>query len=315
MGGGESSVSLDEASTDAEIRFQVLFCALDQGFLPPAYQHLVLDALAQAFPEAVARVLACLRSENGPEGAVQDRAAAEILELAIPIQLIRRPADVRAYIDKLSKVLVRSRSSDPDASAHAAGMSRDAYYRLRRKLGIRGHARLDPEQERHLAEAIETRNRRERARAPHRAAQELLEERGFARAAARKWRQRHPIEQVLGAKPRSPVGSKRHEVLTVLRQAQAARRVVERRVRFYEAMDEAAARTGQTRLGPDNPQVLQARQTLEAVLALEGQARDLLARMDREGRRKATARGGQRSKPAPSRRTGEPATRSCLPAT
>ncbi|TAK20623.1 MAG: hypothetical protein EPO26_16475 [Chloroflexota bacterium] len=83
------------------------------------------------------------------------------------------------------------------------GVSERYYYKLVKRLASKDDSRYRVDDQVHdaIRAHLQDREGHTERRA---AAMGLLLERGFSREAARKWLQRHPIEQALSARPRPP---------------------------------------------------------------------------------------------------------------
>lgn len=191
-------ITVDERTTSEEAAAQLLLAAYWYGYLE-GDADAVPDALSRAFPRAVRRV----QSGTGAD----QRTAATMLfaRLLNPGFDPGRTAEtMRHYVARHATTIVRQHRAE--LGAHRPWKDLDIserhYYRLVGLLASKGpdgrYEMDDATRERLKVEVARRRSSRQRRQA----ACELLIARGFSKPAARKWLQRHPIEDVLVARPR-----------------------------------------------------------------------------------------------------------------
>jgi hypothetical protein len=190
-------ICLDERSTPEEVVAQVLLTAYWHGYLDGEEVAAIAPALATAFPRDVARV-------RRGTGALDTEEAANLLF----VRLLRPGFDptqgagsIRHYIARHASTLIRAhRTSEIEFHRwKELGISERYYYKLCAKFARKGHDGRYEMSDEVLAQMrayLEGRQRRATALA-------LLRERGFTDAAARKWLQRHVIDEIRDARPRS----------------------------------------------------------------------------------------------------------------
>ncbi len=200
-GYGLPIITIDEATTPEEAGAQLLLAAHWHGYLA-GEEHAIPGALARAFPREVGWIR---RGTDSPD----DLAAATLLFERLHrrgFDPTRDAGTMRHYVRGHARTLVRAHRAalvaDPRWSE--LGISERYYYRLLRKFAVKhrdGRYDVDGETLERLRRYVDDRARR-------RAALELLHSRGFERAAARKWLQRHALEEIRTAQPRRPRGGR-----------------------------------------------------------------------------------------------------------
>ena len=116
----------------------------------------------------------------------------------------RGAAAARRYVNRMAKVVILNHRKTTDGGVRpweALGVSERRYYKLLNRFAPRTGTRYEVDAD--VLEKIRAHLIRcdEKAET-HAAAMELLQERGFNYAAARKWLQRHPYSEALTASPR-----------------------------------------------------------------------------------------------------------------
>ena len=193
-------LSLDPESTVEEIQCQLLLLAHWHKYIG-ADEPEIADAIAAAYPQAVKRIA---RGTGAPD----TRAAAALLFeglLRPGFDPARGAAAARRYVSSKATIAILNHRKTSDGSMRpweALGVSERRYYKLLKRFAPKTGTRyeIDPnvlDQIRsHLFD-------RDEEIGTHAAAMELLQDRGFSYAAARKWLQRHPYSEALTARPRT----------------------------------------------------------------------------------------------------------------
>ena len=196
---GVPILSLDGQSTPEEVIAQMLLVAYWHGYLEGEETALIPASLASAFPRDVARV----RSGTGASD-TQEAAALLFERLLRPgFDPTRGAGSIRRYIARHATTLVRAHRTSA-VEFHRwdeLEISERYYYKLLAKVaqkGPDGGYRVDDGTVGKIRAYLDARKRRD-------AAMELLRVRGFEAAAARKWLQRHSIDEIATAAPRRPV--------------------------------------------------------------------------------------------------------------
>ena len=194
-------LSVDGESTVEETTAQLLLAAYWHGYLE-GDGHEIPAALVAAFPDEVRSI------ERRTDARDLTDAATRLFE-----RLLRKGFDplvsaetMRHYVRNHARTIVRAhRSKEWTGSPwQRLDISEGYYYKLLRRRGVpKGHDGryavddgLIEDLRRELDRSSESRERRQLALG-------LLLDRGFSREAARKWLQRHAIEEALGAWPRT----------------------------------------------------------------------------------------------------------------
>lgn len=193
-------LTIDDSTTPDEAAAHLLLVAGWHGYL--AHDDAVVsDSLARAYPREVARVR---RGTDAPS----DRVAAALLweRLLRPGFDPMRSADsVRRYVRRQAATIVSAHRSAQvaDPPWRLLGVSQRYYYKLLGRFATKsldGRYDVDPAVGDRIRQYLDE---RDTALARHKNALELLRLRGFTEAAARKWLQRHPLDSVRSAWPRS----------------------------------------------------------------------------------------------------------------
>ncbi|MGA2514812.1 MAG: hypothetical protein ABSG37_14550 [Candidatus Limnocylindrales bacterium] len=195
---GVPILCLDGQTTPEEVVAQILLAAYWHGYLDSHETVAVPPALARAFPRQIARV------RTGTD-APSDEAAAVLLfeRLVRPgFDPTRGAGSIRHYIARHATTLVRAhRTSELEFHPwDELDISERYYYKLLARFGekaLDGRYEVDDATVAKIRAYLEERKRRKDA-------MDLLRLRGFGDAAARKWLQRHSIDEIRTAKPRRP---------------------------------------------------------------------------------------------------------------
>lgn len=193
-GYGIPIVSLDAHTTPHEAAAQLLLAAYWHGYLQ-GEEPAIPEALAAAFPRDVQRVW------QGTDAPSRAAAAALLFErLLRPGFDPRRSAQsVRHYVRRHATTLVRAHHAEVTPGRWIdLGVSERYYYRLLARFAMKdlgGKYEVDDGVLARISKHLE--GREERA-----TRLELLRQRGFTDAAARKWLQRHPVSSLRTAQPR-----------------------------------------------------------------------------------------------------------------
>ena len=193
-------LSLDPDSTPKENQCQLLLLAYWHKYIG-AGEPEIADALAAAYPKAVERVA---RATGMPD---QRAAAAILLEglLKPGFDPAMGAASARRYVNKKAAIAIRNHWKISDGGIRpweSLGISERRYYKLLRRFAPKVGARYEVD-EGVLEQIRSYLISRDQTTDRHAAAMELLQQRGFSYAAARKWLQRHDYSEVPTAWPRS----------------------------------------------------------------------------------------------------------------
>ena len=191
---------LDPESTAEEIQCQILLLAHWHKYIG-AGEPEIADAIARAYPQAVERIA---RATRAPD----TRAAAVLLYeglLRPGFDPARGAAAARRYVNRKATIAILNHRKTTDGGVRpweALGVSERRYYKLLNRFAPKTGTRYEVDAD--VLEKIRAHLvSRDEKTETHAAAMELLQERGFSYAAARKWLQRHPYSEALTARPRS----------------------------------------------------------------------------------------------------------------
>jgi hypothetical protein len=201
-GHGMPTLLVDEDSTTDEIACQLLLLTYWHGYLS-SDDGVLAHAVAAAYPRAVGRIRA---ATNQPD----DQAAAALLleRLVHPGFDPARGAELtRRYVNRLARVAIlehRKMDSPGLRPWEKLGLTERAFYKLLPRFAVKVGPRyqIDETVLKTMEEYLRAHDADSRARE---AALEVLLGRGFLEPAARKWLQRHSVDSVLNAHPRTPV--------------------------------------------------------------------------------------------------------------
>lgn len=191
---------LDPESTVEELQCQVLLLAHWHKYIGDGEPE-IADTIAAAYPQAVGRIA---RATRAPD----TRAAAALL-----FEGLLRPgfdpamgaAAARRYVNRKATIAIRNHHKIADGAVRPwerLGISERYYYKLLNRFAPMTGARYEVDAN-VLGKIRAYLISRDQETESHAAAMELLQERGFSYAAARKWLQRHPYSEALTAWPRS----------------------------------------------------------------------------------------------------------------
>ena len=199
-GHGIPTITLDSASTPEEIACQVVLKGYWHGYID-SDEPALARAVANAYTQPVARIQ---RQTHAP---TRESAAAMLLE-----QLIRPGFDpaqgaeaTRRYVRRKASIVVmehRKREAPDRYPWTHVGISERRFYKLLPLFADKVNGRYDYDHDDVVTRMKVHLDKRDRKREIRAAALELLRERGFSEAAARKWLQRHEPEQAINAWPR-----------------------------------------------------------------------------------------------------------------
>ena len=117
----------------------------------------------------------------------------------------RGAAAARRYVNRKATIAILNHRKTTDGGVRpweALGVSERRYYKLLNRFAPKTGTRYEVDAD--VLEQIRAHLiSRDEKTETHAAAMELLQERGFSYAAARKWLQRHPYSEALTAWPRS----------------------------------------------------------------------------------------------------------------
>ncbi|WP_146603851.1 hypothetical protein [Micromonospora deserti] len=199
-GSGIPTITVDDKSTPYELACQVVLKAYWHGYLrgdEPALRNVV----ALAYPKQVGLIH---RKTDAPDAG---SAAAMLLE-----QLIQPGFDpaqgaelTRRYVRRKARIVVmehHKRESPQRYPWTQLGISERRYYKLLPLFAqkVNGHYQVDYDDiVTRMRDYLDSKDQSQEVRA---ATLDLLQQRGFSHAAARKWMQRHQPEEALDAWPR-----------------------------------------------------------------------------------------------------------------
>ncbi len=196
---GVPILSIDEGSTANEIACQLVLLAYWHKYIGQD-QPVIDEALAAAYPKAVERV------RRGAQLPDLRSAAAVLLEglLHPGFDPAQGAESARRYVSRKATIAVmehRKLETPGLREWERLGLTERSYYKLLRRLIAKRGRRydLDEEERARIRKHVDMQTQR---KARHDAAMHLLQERGFSYGAARKWLQRHAIEEVVHAHPR-----------------------------------------------------------------------------------------------------------------
>jgi hypothetical protein len=192
-------LALDPDSTSEEIQCQLLLLAYWHKFIGGDEPE-IADAIAAAYPAAVERIARAT-------GAPGRRAAAALL-----LEGLLRPgfdpgmgaAAARRYVSRKATIAIVNHRKASDGSVRpweALGVSERRYYKLLQRFAPKtgGRYQVDDDVREQIRAHLTSRDQQTDA---HGAAMELLQQRGFSYVAARKWLQRHDLNEAITAEPR-----------------------------------------------------------------------------------------------------------------
>jgi hypothetical protein len=190
---------MDPESTAEEIQCQILLLAHWHKYVGTGEPEMA-DAIAGAYPQAVERIA---RATKAPDA----RAAAALLFeglLRPGFDPARGAAAARRYVNRKATIAILNHRKITDGGIRpweALGVSERRYYKLLNRFAPKTGTRFEVDAD--VLEKIRAHLiSRDEEIESHAAAMELLQERGFSYAAARKWLQRHPYSEALTARPR-----------------------------------------------------------------------------------------------------------------
>lgn len=193
-------LAVDPESTVEEIQCQILLLAHWHKYIG-ADEPEIADVIAAAYPQAVERIA---RATRVPD----TRAAAALL-----FEGLLRPgfdpamgaAAARRYVNSKARIAILNHRKATDGAVRpweTLGVSERRYYKLLKQFAPKTGARYEVDAD--VLEKIRSHLiSRDEKMVAHSAAMELLQERGFSYAAARKWLQRHNYSEAPTASPRS----------------------------------------------------------------------------------------------------------------
>jgi hypothetical protein len=189
---------LDPESTAEEIQCQILLLAHWHKYVGAGEPEMA-DAIAAAYPRAVERIA---RATRAPD----TRAAALLFEglLRPGFDPSRGAAAARRYVNRKATIAILNHRKITDGGIRPweqLGISERRYYKLLNRFAPKTGTRFEVDSD--VLEKIRAHLiSRDQDIESHAAAMELLQDRGFSYAAARKWLQRHPCSEAFTARPR-----------------------------------------------------------------------------------------------------------------
>ncbi|MGH3401324.1 MAG: hypothetical protein ACRDRJ_02225 [Streptosporangiaceae bacterium] len=193
-------LSLDPESTAEEVQCQILLLAHWHKYVGADVPE-IADAIAAAYPQGVERIA---RATRAPD----TRAAAALLFeglLQPGFDPARGAEAARRYVNRKATIAILNHRKTTDGAVRpweALGVSERRYYKLLNRFAPKTGTRYEVDAD--VLEKIRSHLiSRDEVTETHAAAMELLQERGFGYAAARKWLQRHDHSEALTAWPRS----------------------------------------------------------------------------------------------------------------
>jgi len=196
-------VAIDKASSPEEMSCQLLLVAYWHQYITREEVGLA-EAVAAAYPRAVERLE---RATNLPNAVA---AASLLLEglLHPGFDPARGAESTRRYVNRKATIAILEHRKVDAVGLRAwesLGVTERFYYKLLKRFSRRmaGRYEVNDRVRDQIRAYLHQRDGRAEKQS---AAMELLEERGFTWAAARKWLQRHPLEEAISAWPRSAPG-------------------------------------------------------------------------------------------------------------
>jgi hypothetical protein len=193
-------LSLDPQSTAEEMQCQILLLAHWHKYIGVGEPE-IADVIAAAYPQAVERIA---RATRVPD----TRAAAALLFeglLQPGFDPARGAETARRYVNRKATIAILNHRKTTDGGVRpweALGVSERRYYKLLKQFAPKSGTRYEVDGD--VLEKIRSYLiSRDEKTETHAVAMELLQERGFSYAAARKWLQRHDYSEALTAWPRS----------------------------------------------------------------------------------------------------------------
>lgn len=190
---------MDPESTAEEIQCQILLLAHWHKYVGTGEPE-IADALTAAYPRAVERIA---RATRAPD----TRAAAALLFeglLRPGFDPARGAAAARRYVNRKATIAILNHRKITDGAIRpweALGVSERRYYKLLNRFTPKTGTRYEVDAD--VLEKIRAHLiSRDEEIESHAAAMDLLQDRGFSYAAARKWLQRHPYSEAPTARPR-----------------------------------------------------------------------------------------------------------------
>ncbi|HCT80664.1 MAG TPA: hypothetical protein DGG94_22310 [Micromonosporaceae bacterium] len=199
-GHGIPIITIDESSTAEEIACQIVLKAYWHKYIGAGEPGLA-DVITRAYPKQVALIQ---RKTHTPRPSA---AAAMLME-----QLIQPGFDpaqgaeaTRRYVRRKASIVVMEHDKQESPERYPwtqIGITERRYYKLLPLFAEKVNGRYDIDYDTIVERMKDHLNGKDNDTEKRRAALALLQYRGFSRDAARKWLQRHPLEQALNARPR-----------------------------------------------------------------------------------------------------------------
>lgn len=198
-GYGIPVITIDDESSAEETASQLLLLAHWHGYLG-ADEPGLAEAIARGYPSAVKRIQ---RGTNMPDSR---SAAALLLEglLHPGFDPALGAESARRYVNRKAQIAIRAHRRVERAGRHPweqHGVSERYYYKLLKRFAPRVGDRYQVDDDIHQSIRAYVAHRQQRVDR-HAVAMELLQARGFTSAAARKWLQRHAMDEIRSAWPR-----------------------------------------------------------------------------------------------------------------
>lgn len=199
-GHGTPTITVDPNSTPMEVACQVILKGYWHGYLDGS-EHAIARAVSAAYPGPVGRLL---RHTDAPDiGA----AGAVLLE-----QLVHPGFDpaqgaeaTRRYVRRKASIAIMEHRKREHPSWYPwtqVGITERRFYKLLPLFSEKINGRYDYDQDKVVARMRAHLDKQDDQRTVRAAAMDVLLDHGFKSDAARKWLQRHPVEEVVGAWPR-----------------------------------------------------------------------------------------------------------------
>lgn len=194
-------LAIDAATGPDEASAHLLLLAHWYGYLSDGG-----DATAEALSKAYPREVGWVRRGTGSPNMTAAASQLWARLLSPGFDPSRGAASIRRYIKRQASTLVKEhkKNASTDHAWQRLGITERHYYKLLARFTTKGpDGRYDVDDalidqlRRYIAESTSARERRAAAIA-------LLQTRGFSLAAARKWLQRHAVDSIRTAQPRTP---------------------------------------------------------------------------------------------------------------
>jgi len=197
---GIPTVTIDPASTPLEIACQLVLKSYWHKYISGDEPGLA-NAIAMTYPKPVARI------QYATDAVSTSAAAAALLEQLIwpGFDPTKGAEAARRYVRRKASIVVMEHRKRENPSRYPwtrVGVSERRFYKLLPRFAKKVNDRYEYDHDDVVMRMKAYLNKTDQEREVRRLALEVLRERGFEEAAARKWLQRHSPEEAVTAKPR-----------------------------------------------------------------------------------------------------------------